>query len=330
MKDEATGAGSVPRNGEASADDVGVSPPGYRLPASVRLGPVHLQVADLARSEEFYGRVLGLTRLDPGPEDGSNGGVENEAHGRGSASLGVSGGKEPLLELVEKPGATPVPRRGRLALYHFALRVPDRVGLARVARRLRDLDVRVGMADHKVSEALYLADPDGLGIEVYRDRPRREWRTEGGQIVMATDPLDLEGLLEEGPGDSSDGVPPGTVMGHVHLHVGDLEEAARFYHDALGFDKVVWSYPGALFLSAGGYHHHLGVNTWAAPARPPGADEARLLHWSLVVPDATEVAGITESVRGAGYSVVDGESHGAPVRLADPWGTELAVLAAAP
>jgi NAD+-dependent protein deacetylase sirtuin 4 len=153
--------------------------------------------------------------------------------------------------------------RGRGGLYHFAILLPDRAALGRLVAHLAREGVRVGAADHLVSEALYLQDPDGLGIEVYADRPRSEWRHRDRQLLMATDPLDLPELARSAGAEPWTGAPAGTRLGHVHLHVGDIHRAAEFYHAALGFDRMVWSYPGALFLAAGGYHHHLGVNTWA-------------------------------------------------------------------
>ena len=290
----------------------GIAPPGHRLPGAARLGPVRLQVADLERSEEFYGRVLGLVR---------------RADGAGHASLGASGGAEPLVDLVERRGARPDTPRGRIGLYHFAIVLPDRAELGRFALHARELGVRLGMADHLVSEALYLADPDGLAIEVYADRPRSTWRTSGRQLVMATDPLDLDGLVADAGTEPFDGVPPGTAMGHVHLHVGDLEGAARFYHEALGFDKVVWNYPGALFLSAGGYHHHVGTNVWAAPAPPAGPDDARLLWWTLVLPGEADVERVGASVRSLGYRVADRGTPGG-LLVEDPWGTAIEVISA--
>ena len=152
------------------------------------------------------------------------------------------------------------------------------------AAHLLRLGLRPGMADHAVSEALYLSDPDGLGIEVYADRPRASWTYRGDELVMTTEPLDIAGLMAANQGGEWGGAPEGTSMGHVHLHVGDLARAEAFYHSALGFDKRVWSYPGALFLSAGGYHHHVGTNIWSS-GPSARADEARLLEWELVVPE---------------------------------------------
>jgi catechol 2,3-dioxygenase len=173
-----------------------------------------------------------------------------------------------------------------------------------------------------VSEALYLADPDGLGIEIYRDRERSEWSTRGRELAMATDPMDFEGVLAAGGNETWNGMPSGTIIGHVHLHVGDLERARTFYHAALGLDAVVWSYPGALFLSAGGYHHHLGLNTWAGPrAQPPAANQPRLLDWQLLLPSARDVADAAASLAAAS-EMVSPEEVGGSVAT-DPWGTSV-------
>jgi catechol 2,3-dioxygenase len=180
------------------------------------------------------------------------------------------------------------------------------------------------MSDHLVSEAVYLNDPDGLGIEVYADRPRETWRYDGGQLVMDTRPLNVDDLIDAAGSERWRGIPPSTVIGHVHLFVGDLERSDLFYHHGLGFDRTVWSYPGALFMSAGGYHHHLGTNTWASGALPATADDARLLEWELLVPTAADAAAALASVAAAG-TVVDPRAHGGVIR--DPWGTAVHVRA---
>jgi catechol 2,3-dioxygenase len=285
----------------------GITPPGYRLPAATRLGVVRLQVADLARSLEWYRRVLGLEPLDRS---------ERVVH------LGIRGTATPLVELHERPGAAPVPRRGRLGLYHYAILLPHRPALGRFLRHLTAIGERAGMSDHFVSEALYLTDPDGLGIEVYADRPRSAWRHADRQLTMATNPLDVEAVLAAGDGERWSGMPSGTVLGHVHLFVADLERAAVFYHAGLGLDKVVWSYPGALFLSAGGYHHHLGINTWATGAVPAGPDEARLLEWEVFVPAVRDAAEAIASMAAAGGTVEHSVDGGV---ARDPWGTAVRV-----
>ncbi len=288
----------------------GIAPPGHRLPEATRLGPVKLQVASLERSLGFYHRVLGLQTLYSEPD---------------RVMLGAQGDATPLVELLELRGAAPAPQRGRLGLYHFALLTPERAALGRFIRHAAEIGVRVGMADHHVSEALYLSDPDGLGIEVYADRPRSGWQRKGRQLMMVTEPLDVADLLSHSGDRPFDGLPSGTVVGHVHLHVGDLDGAAAFYHGALGFDKVVWDYPGALFLSAGGYHHHVGVNTWAAGARPAGPDDARLIAWTIVLPERADADRAADGIRTAGCEV-DGQSG--RWRAADPWGTTVEIVAA--
>ncbi len=284
--------------------DYGIAPPGYRLPDATRLGAVRLQVADLGRSLDYYQRVLGLRLLD---------------RDTGQAALGAEGEEQPLVVLHERPGVRPVPRSGLLGLYHFAILLPDRQALGRFVAHLGTLGEHAGSADHAVSEALYLTDPDGLGIEVYADRPRSQWQHDNRELYMTTDRLDIRSLLAAAGERSWTGMPSGTTMGHVHLHVGELERAEAFYHRALGFDKVVWSYPGALFLSAGGYHHHLGNNTWSSgPPASPG--DARLLQWTIVLPAATDIADAARSLRAAGHETAESEEG---LLSADPWGTSL-------
>lgn len=283
----------------------GQRPPGYRLPDATRLGAVRLQVASLDRSLEWYGRVLGMRTI---------------ARDATRALLGAQGSDAPLVELHERAGANAVPRRGRLGLYHYAILLPDRASLGRFLTHLAAIGERAGMSDHFVSEAIYLADPDGLGIEVYADRPRSAWRVQGGQLAMATEPLDVDSVIAAGGAGRWTGMPAGTVIGHVHLHVADLGEGERFYHRALGLDKVVWSYPGALFLSAGGYHHHLGANTWARGAESATDADARLLEWEVVLPSRDDVAAAANSLRGEGYRVI---ADGDDAVVADPWGTRI-------
>ncbi|HKE92090.1 MAG TPA: VOC family protein, partial [Gemmatimonadales bacterium] len=240
------------------------------------------------------------------------------------AILGDQAGERPLIELRERAGATPVPRRGRLGLYHFAILLPDRAHLGRLLRHLAELGERAGMSDHLVSEALYLSDPDGLGIEVYADRPRASWRMNGNELAMATDPLDVDDLLNAAGTERWSGMPAGTVIGHVHLYVGDLDQAATFYHDGLGLDKMVSSYPGALFLAAGGYHHHLGTNTWAAGAPAATDADARLLEWEVLVPSIEDASRAMTSLATAGVAVERAPDGGT---ARDPWGTPVRVRA---
>ena len=303
---------STPRDGQLDVTEVsgsgggdpelGIAPPGFRLPASTRLGRVRLQVADLPRSVDYYEEVLGLRILDRSAT---------------AAILAPRHGAHPLVELQERAGANPVPRQGRLGLYHFAILLPERPALGRFLGHLGHLGVRAGMSDHLVSEAIYLTDPDGLGIEVYADRPRSTWTWRSRELAMTTQPLDVRSVLAAGAGVSWTGAPAGTVLGHVHLHVADLEEGAAFYHAGLGFDRTVWSYPGALFLSAGGYHHHLGINTWAARAPRAGDGDARLLDWEIVVPGG-DIERAAESIRLVGGRI---ERVATDLVTRDPWGT---------
>ena len=295
----------------AEPGSYGQPPRGFRLPAGTRLGQVRLQVADLTRSVSFYQDVLGLRVLDV---TGAR------------AVLGPLGNDTPLVEVRELPGARPVARKGALGLYHFAILLPDRPSLGRFVQHLGEIGVRAGAGDHLVSESFYLQDPDNLGIEVYADRPRSSWRRVGRELMMATDPVDVAGLLQAAGGTPWTGAPAGTTMGHVHLHVGNLEQADAFYSESLGFDRTVWHYPGALFLAAGGYHHHLGTNTWAGPgATPPAADDARLLEWTVVLPDRTSVEGVGESLTHHAYAVEwEGPPDQSPDLVTrDPWGTQV-------
>jgi len=295
----------------------GQAPQGFRLPEQTRLGPVRLQVADLPRSLDFYEEVLGLRPLEREP---------------GRAVLVAQANDRPLIELRARPGARAVPRRGALGLYHFAILLPDRPSLGRFLRHLGEAGARAGASDHLVSESLYLQDPDNLGIEVYADRPRGSWRRVGRELMMATDPLDTAGLLQDAGEQQWAGMPAGTAMGHVHLHVGDLERAARFYSEGLGFDRMVWRYPGALFLAAGGYHHHLGTNTWAGPgAAAPAEEDARLLDWTIELPDEASLVAARDSLKGAGFSARLTQRQAEPPELValDPWGTQVRLLSAA-
>jgi catechol 2,3-dioxygenase len=281
------------------------------IPSDTTLGPVRLAVADLDRQRAFYERAIGLSALESG---GS------------SVRMGPAGGA-PLVELAGEPDAIPRPP-GTTGLFHVALLLPSRLELARSLRRVAAADWSLtGASDHLVSEALYTRDPEGNGIELYRDRPRDEWPRRNGEVEMATLPLDLEDVareLETAAG-GTDGMPEDGRVGHVHLQVGDLAAAERFYHRLLGFDVTVRGYPGALFVSAGGYHHHVGLNTWAgegAPAPPPGA--LGLRWFEVVLPGAGELERVAGRLREAG---IDAEDRDGGLRVTDPSGNGVLITA---
>jgi catechol 2,3-dioxygenase len=243
------------------------------IPSDTAIGKVRLRVADVDGLAAFYERVVGL------------GAVEREGD---LVRVGPKDG-EPLVELVSAPDAPPPPGFST-GLFHLAILVPDRAELARSLRRVADAGWRLtGASDHLVSEALYLQDPEGNGIEIYRDRPRDQWAEDRGELRMATLPLDLDGVLGE-LGDAeqgANGMPAATTMGHVHLQVASIPAVEAFYNGGVGLDVMVRSYPGALFLSAGGYHHHLGANTWQSEGAPPPPEGALGLdRYELVFPDA--------------------------------------------
>ena len=291
-----------------AGEQQGIRPKGYRLPESTHLGRVRLQVADLERSLVFYEKVLGLRVIRRTVD---------------SVSLGPFGEDREIVHLHQLKSARPVPRRGLLGLYHFAILLPYRAPLGRFVAHLAEIGAHAGMSDHFVSEAVYLTDPDGLGIEVYADRPRDTWRYDERQLYMTTNHLDVDGLIAAAHGEQWTGMPAGTVLGHVHLYVDDIDKAAAFYHDALGFDKVVWSYPGALFLSAGGYHHHLGTNTWAKGAPRATDADARLLEWEIIVPSGKDTEEAARNVKSAGF---DARPENGEWVLTDPWGTSLRLV----
>jgi catechol 2,3-dioxygenase len=224
-----------------------------KLHADTKLGYVHLTISDKARSVDFYERSLGF-----------------QVHRQEIGTTYLGAGGEDLLALTEIPGAVRIPRRS--GLYHFAILTPSRQALARSLRNLIETETGLqGGADHLVSEALYLSDQDGNGIEIYRDRPRSEWEYDNGNLKMGTEPLDYQGILNEGRGEHGDwtGLDSQTRLGHMHLHVANLAEAVEFYEKVVGFDFLLSYMGSASFLSAGGYHHHIGLNTWNGVGVPP-------------------------------------------------------------
>jgi catechol 2,3-dioxygenase len=284
--------------------------PAATIDPGTTLGAVRLTVSDLDRSRAFYERVIGLRSMER--EDGV-------------LALGVADDPA-LIELRGDSAASHLNRRAP-GLYHLAIVVPTRrdlgFALARLAVARWPLD---GASDHLVSEALYLSDPDGNGIEIYRDRPRAEWRHEGGQLQMATMPLDLDDVLSEvrGAPELQEHAPAGTRIGHVHLQVSELAAAEAFYHGVLGFDVMVRGYPGALFVSAGGYHHHIGLNTWhSAGAKPAVPGSVGLRSFTIELPPRG-LAAVVARLEAAGLSL-SRDAGGVLVR--DPFGNGVLLTA---
>ena len=254
------------------------------LPPDTRMGAVHLTVADLDRSLAYYESQIGL-----------------RVHARedGHARLGTGG--EDLLMLTEEPAAKPAD--GYSGLFHFALLVPERIDLARwLAHAARDRVALSGLSDHYVSEAIYLRDPDHHGIEIYADRSRELWEGQVG-LRLTTLPLDTNDLLstlEDPLSEPFDGLAGGTVMGHVHLCVADVEQAVDYYRDRVGFGLMAQLGDQAAFLSAGGYHHHLGANTWQSAGRPYAPEGyARLTQMTIVLPDEAAREALAERLGGS-------------------------------
>ena len=268
--------------------------------SDMRLGQVHINVSNMERSLVFYQTALGFRRHSA---DGNQ------------AILGV-GGKD-LLVLNEQPGA--VKYSNRSGLYHFAILVPSRKELAFSLSNIIATGLKMsGGADHLVSEALYLDDPDGNGIEIYRDRPRPEWPTKDGQLIMATEPLDYQGILAElDDGDASwTGLHSATTLGHMHLHVGHLEEATAFYQDVVGLDLMLAWGGMASFLSVGGYHHHLGLNVWNGVGAPPPPDRSiGLRYFTFQLPNTEEMNKLAHRLEGASIPI---EEHELGILVHDP------------
>lgn len=273
---------------------------GNRLPSQTRIGYVHLTVSDLGRAIDFYRQSIGLHMI---------------GRAAGKASLGTS--QRELLHLTEAPGASRVP--GRTGLYHFALLVPSRQALGNALRNLIATKTKLsGGADHLVSEALYLDDPDGNGIEIYCDRPREEWKMQHGRPQMDTLPLDFEGILAGADGSENAGnkLPADSVLGHMHLHVAQLEQAANFYEEVVGFDLQAQMGRSAAFLSAGGYHHHLGINTWAGEGAPPPPEGAvGLRYFSVELPEEAALKQLMERLQRVQVSY---ESSAEGLYVSDP------------
>lgn len=274
----------------------------YTMPARMEMGVVSLTVADMERSLSFYERLLGCTVLSVG------------------GNTAVLGNQKPLLILTEQHDASPRPVHST-GLYHVAFLLPGRADLACALRHLLERGYPPSsLQDHGISEALYLSDPDGNGIELYRDRPRSAWPWQHGKLE-AHDPsieLSSESLLAELDGTTHTwhGLPPFTHIGHVHLQVADLRQSAVFYRDILGLEESITGMNGASFFAAGGYHHHIGCNIWMSQdAEPPPDNTVGLCFFTLVLPEHIQVMNLVSHVRASGIEVTQ---HGRSYLLRDP------------
>ncbi len=272
------------------------------IDAATRMGVVALNVGNLNRSVAYYTEALGFSVLD-----------------RNGSDVVLGAGGTPLLLLREQPGALPWLVDAMTGLYHLAILLPTRTDLGRWLRHFITLEQPPpGQGDHIVSEALYIRDPDGHGIEVYWDRPREGWEWSNGRVKMGGGPVDVRSMLAQADAEGKpwSGLPAGTIIGHVHLQVGDIARAEEFYHGVLGFD-VVSQGPTALFVSAGGYHHHLGMNTWHSKgAAPAPVDTATLRFFSVALPSREAQAEVVTRIAAAGIPY---EEVGETVVLRDPW-----------
>ena len=279
----------------------------YALHPNTSLGLVKLKISNLEKSIAFYEKVIGLKSIN----------VTNK-----TAQLSANG-ITPLLELEQIDQPYTGSKRGHTGLYHFALLLPTRKALGKVLQHFVNLHVPIGQADHLVSEALYLSDLDGNGIEIYRDRPRDEWKLdERGLVKMASDPIDWEGILAEAKGEVFTGLDEGTIMGHMHLHVSSLPAAKKYYCDIMGFNlEADWSFNGAYFVAAGGYHHHLGLNVWNGQGIPPLPDHATgLAYYTIVLANHNEWNTLKQRLEAHSYSVT---VTGNEMLTTDPFGIQI-------
>lgn len=277
--------------------------------APISAGPVALNVVDLDTLATFYRDALGLQ--------------ERADDGR-TVRLGTA--DRDLVVLHHTPDAAPAPQAA--GLFHVAVLYPSRADLADAIVRVGQHGVRLdGASDHLVSEAVYLRDPEGNGIELYRDRERDEWRTDDhGHVAMDTLPLDLAGVLRAGTGYASAAVPADAIVGHVHLQTADLTASRAFYADGLGFDVMVDGYPGALFVATDGYHHHIGLNVWNSRGRVAVPGARGLRHATLLLADEDVRAATTERLRAAGIAFEE-DADGA-LTVTDPAGVTLKLVLA--
>ncbi|MCR8847716.1 VOC family protein [Rossellomorea sp. SC111] len=268
------------------------------------VGEVNLIVQDLKQSLSFYKEVIGFKVLE-----------QSERR----ATL-TADGIHALLSLEELEETLPKEPR-TTGLYHFALLLPTREDLGKILAHLIKQNIKLGSSDHLVSEALYLSDPDGNGIEIYRDRPSSAWTWNGDQVEMAVDPIDARGILSEAEGKSWNGLPPGTVMGHIHLHVSDLRSAEEFYGKGLGFNVVSRFGNQALFISTGGYHHHIGLNTWNGVGAPAPSENSVGLNWfTLHFPNEEKRSSIIHRLKSIGVTT---QEHDGKILTVDPSGNHI-------
>ncbi|MCK8486749.1 VOC family protein [Paenibacillus sp. MBLB2552] len=270
---------------------------------AAQIGVVQLKVRDLDRSVAFYQEVIGFQVLRQ----------------NGAIAEITADGKTPLLILEADQRYQVLPERSVSGLYHFAILVPDQVTLGLVLRNLIRYQIPVGQGDHLVSEALYINDPDQNGIEIYADRPRDTWqKNASGEVIMTTDPVDAENLLNLSEQSEWHGLPEGTRMGHVHLHVGDLHQAEQFYCGILGFEVTAHYGTAALFISAGGYHHHIGLNMWAGKGAPPAPENAvGIRYFTTELPDVPALEAVESRLAEAKVAY---HREGNELRLSDPFG----------
>ncbi len=260
----------------------------FHQPPVTYVGQVNLKVENLERSLAFYEKVIGF-----------------KVYEKTATTAQLTADGKTVLLSIEQPSDV-IPKKGRTTgLYHFALLLPDRADLAKILKHFLQTGYPLqGASDHLVSEALYLADPDGNGIEIYTDRPASIWDWNGGQVVMATEALDAENLLAEGMEQNWNGLPSGTVMGHIHLHVAELAKTEEFYTKGLGFEVVSRYGPQALFISSGKYHHHIGLNTWNGVGAPqPPANSVGLDSYTLVLPDEASLKDTVATLKEIGAAV---------------------------
>ncbi len=277
-----------------------------RLPDRTRLGLAALRVSDPGRALDFYVNKVGL-----------------ELRERSGTAVLLGTHEEDVLRLDIRPGTKPRNYR-ETGLYHVAILVPDRPSLGAAIARLAKNNAKLGAADHLVSEAIYIWDPDNNGIEIYRDRPREEWNWSGGQVQMANRPLDFESLLAQPDVETLATKPMknGTRVGHIHLEVDNLAKARKFYGEVVGFSPTA-TLPGAQFLGAGGYHHHLGTNIWESRnGPPPSLDAAGLSLMTIELPDANSLQALSARLEAAGTNTI---VNGNGFDFVDPWLTHVEV-----